>query len=184
MRRWIAGWILCVLVPWAALAQTQLDTLPGYFPTEHLDLVDPGEASVEINLQGAMLRMISAFTGEDDPEFARLVAALDGIRVRSGAVAPADLPELRRRIRAGQTWLEKHGWLAMVRVQDGDEEVHVYTREDGGALVGMTILALEEGEVTAVNLVGRVDPALLAHLAQGLDLDALEDVHRKLEERR
>lgn len=179
---------LYLATPFLAAAQTTLESLPGFFPAEHLDLVDPGEATVEINLQGAMLRMISAFTGDDDPEFARLVGALDGIRVRSGVVSAADLPVLRQRIRAGQTWLERHGWLAMVRVQEGAEEVHVYTREDAGALVGMTILAVEEGEVTTVNLIGRVDPALLAHLANGLDLGALENVHDRLaaplEERR
>jgi hypothetical protein len=171
---------LCLAPAGPAGAQTPLESLPGFFPAEYLDLVDPETATIEINLQGAMLRMISAFTGEEDPEFARLVEALDGIRVRSGSVSAQDLPRLRRRIEAGRSWLEDHGWLTLVRVQDAEEEVFVYTREAEGMLVGLTVLAIEGGEVTAVNLVGRVDPALLVHLAEGLDLDSLDAVHGRL----
>lgn len=180
MSRVARALVLCLLAALPAAGQAELESLPGFFPAQYLDLVEPGQATVEINLQGAMLRMISAFTGDDDPEFAELVAALDGIRVRSGEVTDAELPALRQRLHAGQAWLVSHGWLAMVRVREDDEEVYVYTREADGALVGMTVLALEDGEATAVNLIGRVDPALLAHLAQGLDIHALEGVRQQL----
>ena len=76
--------------------QQPLDTQPGYFPDEYLDLLAPDDVAIEINLQGAMLRMIAAFAGAEDPEFAALVGALHSIRVRSGEIAPGDLEAVRK----------------------------------------------------------------------------------------
>ena len=167
---------LALLVPAEASAQTDLTQLPGYFPTELLDLVPAEAVSVEVNLQGAMLKMIGALAGKDDPEFASLVAALDAIRVRSGEFSPGEAGAISARLAAGRAWLDDHGWLAMVRVRDDGEEMYVYSREDAGNLVGFTILVLEEGEATAVNLIGRIDPAQLERLISGFDLGILDDV--------
>lgn len=173
---WVLALLPVLALPGPSSAQTDLSELPGYFPTELLELVPADAVSVEVNLQGAMLKMIGAFAGDAEPEFASLVAALDAIRVRSGEFDPADAAEISRRLAAGQSWLSDNGWLAMVRVRDGDEEVYVYSREEQGDLVGFTILALEGGEATAVNLIGRIDPQQLQRLISGLDLGVLEDV--------
>jgi hypothetical protein len=160
----------------AASAQQPLAELPGFFPGEHLDLVSPDDASVEINLQGSMLRLISALAGDEDPQFAQLVSALDAIRVRSGQFAEADSAAVRERLSAGLAWLDDRGWLAMVRVREPDEEIYIYSREHDGDLVGFIVLALESGEATAVNLVGRIDPTQLVRLVEGLDIDVLDGV--------
>lgn len=167
---------LALVAPMAATAQTDLTELPGYFPAEFLDLVPSHAVSVEINLQGAMLKMIGAFAGKDEPDFASVVAALDAIRVRSGEFAPDDAGAIADRLQAGQAWLADNGWLPMVRVRDDGEEVYIYSREQQGDLVGFTILALEEGEATAVNLIGRINPAQLERLISGLDLGILDDI--------
>lgn len=162
--------------PATASAQTELVELPGFFPAEFLDLVPSDAVSVEVNLQGAMLKMIGAFAGDDEPEFASLVGALDAIRVRSGEFDSDQAGAVAERLKAGQAWLEANGWLPMVRVREDGEEIYVYSREQGGDLVGFTILAVEAGEATAVNLVGRIDPAQLERLISGLDLGILDDV--------
>lgn len=178
MKR-IAALLTLALMSWlpaTASAQTDLTELPGYFPAEFLDLVPTGSMSVEINLQGAMLRMIGAFAGDEEPEFASLVAALDGIRVRSGEFEPGQADAIAAQVRAGQGWLDANGWLPMVRVRDEGEEIYVYSREQGGNLVGFTIMAIEEGEATAVNLIGNVNPDKLERLISGLDLGILDDI--------
>ncbi len=177
--------VLLILAPSLVRAQPQgtqrLDTQPGYFPDEHLELLAPDDVAIEINLQGAMLRMIAAFAGAEDPEFAALVGALHGIRVRSGEIAPGDLEAVRKRLTSAQKWLRDHGWLAMVRVREDGEEIYVYSREQEGDLVGLTVLVLEESEVTVVNLIGRIDPNQLARLVEGLDLGVLDDIDLRLE---
>ena len=168
--------VASIVLPAAVAAQPQLEKLPGFFPAEYLDLVSPEDASVEINLHGAMLNLISAFAGDDDPEFAQLVGALDAIRVRSGEFAPADSAAVRGRLGAALDWLDGNGWLAMVRVREPGEEIHIYSREQDGDLVGFTILAIEEEEATAINLIGRIDPSQLVRLVEGLDIDVLGDI--------
>jgi len=178
VKNWVSilTLVLAGLTPAPAAAQAALTELPGYLPTEHLDLVPAGEAAVEINLQGAMLRMIAAVAGKEDPEFAALVGALEAIRVRSGEFDPAAAAAVGARIAAAQSWLDGHGWLPMVRVREDGEQLFVYSLEQGGDLVGFTLLAVEEGEATAVNLIGRIDPAQLVRLIEGLDLDVLDDI--------
>jgi Domain of unknown function (DUF4252) len=175
-RTWILTLLLVGLAPMAVVAQAPLAELPGYFPTELLDLMPAEEAAVEINLQGAMLRMIAAVAGKDDPEFATLVGALEAIRVRSGDFGPAAAAAVSEKVAEGQKWLDAHGWLPMVRVREDGEQILVYSLEHEGDLVGFTILALEEDEATAVNLIGRIDPAQLTRLIAGLDLGVLEDI--------
>ena len=180
--------VVLTLAPSLVRAQQQgahqpLDTQPGYFPDEYLDLLDPDDVAIEVNIQGAMLRMIAAFAGAEDPEFAALVTSLHGIRVRSGEIAPEDYEAVRQRVASGRKWLEDHGWLAMVRVKEEDEEVYVYSREQEGELLGLTVLALEDSEVTAVNLIGRIDPMQLARLVEGLDLGVLDDIDLGLDQK-
>lgn len=177
MRRmtWIVA-LAVALTPAGLVAQPAMTELPGYLPAEYLDLVPVEKASVEINLQGAMLRMIAAVAGKDDPEFAALVGALDAIRVRSGEFEAADAAAIASRLAAGQKWLGANGWLPMVRVREEGEEIYVYSREFEGNLVGFTILVVDDSEATAVNLIGRIDPAQLVRLMEGLDLGVLDSV--------
>ena len=158
-----------------------LEDQPGYFPLEHLDLLSEQEVSLEINLRGAMLKMISALTGAEDPGFARLVAGLEAVHVRSGEVDPAHADAVRNRVAAGQQWLADNGWLALLRVQEEGEEVYVYTREQGGDIVGMAILALDAGEATAINLVGRISPDQIGRLAAGFSISGLEHVQERID---
>ena len=70
--------------------------------------------------------------------------------------------------------LAEHGWTSMVRIRDDDEEIHIYFKDQGGEMVGLTVLSLEEDEAMLINLVGRIDPTGLGSLANSLDLPQLE----------
>jgi len=168
--------VVLSLTAGAATAQQMLEDLPGYFPDEYLDLLQPEDTSVEINLQGAMLKMIGAFAGTEDPGFAELVSSLDGIRVRSGEPSSATVAEIRERVHSAERWLTQAGWMAMIRVREEGDEVYVYSKELDGLFVGFTILAVEDSEVTTVNLIGRLDPTQLIRIAEGLDLGVFDDL--------
>lgn len=155
----------------AAAQWEELEKLPGYFPLEELAIVDPEEVTVEINLTAPMLRLVAAFAGEGDPELAALVEGLEAVRVRSAELAEGDREAVRSRIRAAGRWLDEQGWAPMVKMREGGDEVLIYSRlAADGAVEGMTVVAIEDGEVTVVNLVGRVDPAQLGRILNGLDL--------------
>jgi len=171
--------VIVSLAASAAPAQQLLEDFPGYFPEEHLSLLSADDVSIEINLQGALLQMVAAFAGKEDPEFAQLVGALEAIRVRSGEPSGSSA-EVRERLDSAQRWLVENGWLALVRVREEGEEVYVYSREQDGVFVGFTVLAVEDTEVTTVNLIGHLDPNQLAAVAEGFDLGVLDDIDMNL----
>lgn len=147
-----------------------LEEHPGYFPLDELQFLSPEDLSVEINLRGAMLRLIGKVALDEDPEFAQIMNDLEAIRVQ---IAPADRlqsDDIRKGLDSGVSMLENLGWYRMVLTRDEGEEVHIYGRESDGGLQGLTVLAVEDEEVIVLNLVGRIDPDQLGSLMTGLDL--------------
>lgn len=176
-RRIVAGALALAL--WmgglAAVAEEPVESHPGYFSLDDLGLVDPALSSVDINLRGAMLRLVGASVLQEEPSLAALVSDLVAIRV---LVTPAN--ELRPQqvdtvLGRGAAALEKAGWQRVVKVRDADEQVHVYLREVDGQIQGMTLFVFEPNdELTLINLVGRVDVEQLAAIGQAFDIPTLE----------
>jgi hypothetical protein len=160
----------------------QIEQHPGYFPVEDFGILAPESLTLEVNLGGSMLGLIAAALDDEEPEFSELVRGLAGIRVRIAEAADLDLEALRSGFHAASAWLEEQGWEPFVRLREDDEELYVFMRVIDDEMVGATLLALEpEAEVVMVNVVGRLDPALLASLADSLDIPQLD--LRDLEQR-
>ena len=149
---------------------TPLSEHPGYFPIEELGVISDEEASVEINLTGAMLKMIGKATFAEDPEFAKIVSDLEAIRVRIAPMEKLDPGKTRDAMARGAALLEERGWQAMVRIRDDGENVYIYNRESDDSMVGMTVLVVDSDEAVVVNLVGTIDFENLGSLVMGLDL--------------
>jgi hypothetical protein len=161
--------LLIALVATTLHAQT-LEEHPGYFPLDELQFLSPEDLSVEVNLRGAMLRLIAKVAWDEDPEFARIMNDLEAIRVQIAPVDRLQAEDIRKGLDTGVAMLENLGWYRMVLTRDEDEEVHIYGRELDGSLQGLTVLAMEDEEVIVLNLVGRIDPDQLGRLMTGLDL--------------
>ena len=143
---------------------------PGYFPLDELQFLSPDDLSVEINLRGAMLRLIGKVAADDDPEFAQVMNNLEAIRVQIAPLDRLQADDVRKGLDTGVAMLENKGWYRMVMTREEGEEVHIYGRERDGDLQGLTVLAMEDDEVIILNLVGRIDPDQLGSLMTGLDL--------------
>ena len=177
---------ICVgalLVTGVASAQ-RLDERPGYVPLDALGIADRDALSVEINLQGPLLRLVAAAAGADDPEFARLVSGLEAIRVQVAPRAALGDRDVKARIDRTIRWLEDRGWSPTVRVRESGEESYIYVKEDRGEIVGLTVVALgsersSDGELAIINIVGRLDPAQLGRLGRGFGLSQLERAPRR-----
>jgi hypothetical protein len=161
--------LVVLLLPTALRAQT-VEEHPGYFPLEELQFLSPEDLSVEINLRGAMLRLIGKVVGDEDPEFAQIMNDLEAIRVQIAPVDRLAANDVRKGLDTGVSMLENLGWYRMVLTRDEGEEVHIYGRELDGNLQGLTVLAVEDEEVIILNLVGQIDPDQLGSLMTGLDL--------------
>jgi len=151
---------------------------PGAVPLDEFDLFPRDKLSVEINLEGPILRMIATATSKEDPGFAKLMAGLKAIRVQvfpikeEGGAAPLG-PKIEHVLR----WLEGHGWHSIVRVREKGDQSYIYLKEEDGQIVGLTILAIDaEDEAALINIVGRIDPAEIGRLGRDLHIPQLQKV--------
>ena len=78
------------------------------------------------------------------------------------------------RIAGAVIQLESQGWTRVVRVENGFEQVYVYSMDGGnGTIAGLTALVNDGGdEAVVANIAGAIDPVLLGSMMTRLgDID-------------
>ncbi len=181
-----------LLLALAAFYVPALSAQPVPFDVARLADYFDEEPTVEVNLQGSLLRLAAAATREDEPETAALIEGLNAVTVRvyplSSAVASLgdDLSGIGRQ-------LEAEGWYTFVRVrnggrseghladaedgeEDGHEDVWIYVRDEGDAFNGLVVMALdpEEDQAAFVLIDGLISPDQVGSLStrfRSLDFD-------------
>ena len=128
------------------------------------------ENTVEVTLDGSMLRLASRFLSDQDHDQAKakkLMAGLEAIYVRTfefagkGSYDMADVDALRVQFRAP-------GWsrIVGVRSKHGGNDADVYLKTtDGGQIAGIVVIAAEPRQLTVVNITGTLDPAKIVDLS-------------------
>lgn len=155
-------------------APQKLADQPGYLPLAELGLFSPNDATVEINLEGPLLRMVAGATRGEDPDFASVIANLRSIQVRVFPVTAAAQESFKGKVDRAAKWLEGRGWMPTLRVKDNGDEAYIYLKEANGKIEGLALLALDSTEATVINIVGRIDPAQIGRLGQTLNMRQLE----------
>jgi len=172
---WIFGVALLIVVGTVA-AQSTTDH-PGYFPVEEMGILDGGNLKVDVDLQGAMLQLVSAaMEEEDDAGLADMVSNLERIRVQVGSIDSADVATVASRIDDAVSRLTASGWDRILKVVEEGEQVYLFAREDAGSIVGLTVLVNDGGEeAVVVNIVGTIDPSTLGRMLSDIgDISYLE----------
>jgi len=154
-----------------ALAATLAITLPAQeiqLPVNLNRLASKAVESVDVTLDGAMLRLAGRFLSgkdQDQSHVKSLLAGLQSISVRSftfaaeGQYAPSDLDAVRKQVESAP-W----GRILGVKNKEG-ENVDVYFKDGGeGRLAGIVLIAAEPKELTVVSIAGAIDPSQLGEL--------------------
>ncbi len=137
-------------------------------PPEVEKLSVKAKETVEVNMDGPMLKWASKFLSAEDPEekkAAKLVANLKGVYVRSfefseeGAYSAADVEALRAQFRP-PVWSRVIG----VRSEREGDNVDVFFRLEDEKMAGIVIISAETKELTFVNIVGPLEVDQLADL--------------------
>ncbi|MDX1440621.1 MAG: DUF4252 domain-containing protein, partial [Rubricoccaceae bacterium] len=138
---------------------------PSSIDLRALDNLFTEQATVEVNLRGALLNLVAEASRNDEPEFASIVDDLRGIFVRQYALSSAQ-SGMRNRVDSMARTLETNGWETLVRVREDDEQTFVYLLSEGNVINGMVVMSLDEGddEATFVSIDGRIDPAHIGRL--------------------
>ncbi len=137
-------------------------------PADVEKLSAKAKETVEVTMDGPMLRWASKFLSAEDPEeakCAKLVANLKGIYVRSfefdkeGAYSPADVDALRSQLHP-PVWSRVVG----VRSEHDGDNVDIFFKMEDEKMAGIVIIAAEARELTFVNIVGPLEIDQLADL--------------------
>lgn len=145
--------------------------LPSF---EHLQRI--AVETVNVSLGGWPLSMAASVLGDsDDPqarEFQAMLKGLKSVQIHTFKFA-ADGQYNAAEVEAIRNQLSAPGWSALAKVrQQGQqaENVDVYVSTDHDAVNGLAIISAGPRELTIVNIVGSVDPAVLAKFGTRLGL--------------
>jgi hypothetical protein len=162
MQKPLLSLILLLALPAFARAQDVK------IPLDVEKLSAKAKETVEVNMDGPMLRWASKFLSADDPEeaeCAKLVANLKGIYVRSfefdheDAYTMAEVDALRAQVHS-PTWTRVVG----VRSVAHGDNVDVFFKLENDKMAGIVIIDAEPKELTFVNIVGPIEVDQLAAL--------------------
>ena len=176
----IAGMALVAAL--AASLATPLAAQEIKLPVNLDKLAAKAVESVDITLDGAMLRLAGRFLSgknEDQSRARNLISGLESISVRSftfagaGEYSAADVDAVRAQVQSAP-W----GRVVGVKNKEGDN-VDVYFKDGGeGKLAGIVLIAAEPKELTVVSIVGAIDPSRLGELGGEFGIPKLDvDVH-------
>ena len=177
----IVGMALVALLA-ASLLATPLAAQEIKLPVNLDKLAAKAVESVDITLDGAMLRLAGRFLSgknEDQSRARNLISGLESISVRSftfagaGEYSAADVDAVRAQVQSAP-W----GRVVGVKNKEGDN-VDVYFKDGGeGKLAGIVLIAAEPKELTVVSIVGNIDPSQLGELGGEFGIPKLDvDVH-------
>jgi hypothetical protein len=132
-------------------------------------LSEKAEESVDVTLDGSMLKMAARFLSDKDEDSAkvkRLIARLEGVYVRcyefaeAGAYDRSDVDSVRLQLQP-PVW----GRVVGVKSRRDHENVDVYLKTpNSGELGGLVIIVTGPRELTFVNVVGTIKPEEVAEL--------------------
>ena len=174
-----AGLFVAAAAPAAA---QDLRNDPGYLDLASIEGWFDEEPWLEVNIKGALLRLITEASKNEDPELTSLLGKLKAIEVRGYPLSPSQFKDISKRTSTLSRQLESKGWETVVRVRErtGDEEqVNIYLKTNRDIIAGLVVMVLqpddEEGAVF-VNIVGDIDPAEIGRLGRKFNIDPLEDL--------
>jgi hypothetical protein len=172
--------LLCLTALLAVPAWAQEDAmkdLPGYVDFGQLEELF-GEPSVRIAVGPSLLNMVSALSANDDPESAALFKRLKGVRIQvfenpglagNAAAGNAAAENATNYIKTISSRLSAAGWESVAMVNSAEEQLRVFMKINAAVVEGMTVMTVEEGEATFINVIGNLNPEELDKVMDTFD---------------
>ena len=158
-----------------------MSAVPLLAQTPRLDLrldhlVDKAEETVEVNLDGAMLRLATQFLSgrdEDQRKLKQAIAGVTGIYVRSFKFNE-DEAYTRNEAAKIRAQLDR-SWQPIVTVRSKrSDNVDIFVRPGDHGTRGIVIIAAEPREFTVVQVVGEIDLSALHDLEGNFGIPEIE----------
>jgi len=155
-----------------------------------LDKLDAiAEQTVDVTVDQKVLQLAKIFLSKskkpDEQKVRELIGEIEGIYVRhftfekAGQYSVADVEAIRSQ-------LNNPAWAKMINVRSkrNGQNIDVYTQINGNKIGGLAVLAVEDKQLTVVNIVGPIDLEKLSELEgsfgiPGLDIERTENKSQK-----
>ena len=147
-------------------------------PREIERLADKAVNTVNVTIEGALLRLAGTVLSSADPEqrvAKNLISGLKGIYVRSfefagpGQYSVSDVESLRSQMKV-PAWSR----VAGVRNTRDGEDVDVFLKMEKDRITGVVVIAAQARQLTVVNIVGPIDLEQLASLGGQFGIPKIE----------
>ena len=179
-------WTLCVLIMLVSTATLQnahgqTARSEGYVNLRSLGDLDDffaSRATVEVNVEGALMRMVEAASRLEDPELADLLARLDGVFVLGYELKETTMDQFDQLATDMGDDLADNGWTVVMRTRGTVENTHFYVRLIGDGVAGMVVISVEAGSDQAVfvNIVGDIDPEQIGRIGQKFQIQGMQEL--------
>lgn len=177
--KWVHYFLLFLLVSGlsgVARAQNQLRNDPGFVDFAEIDRWFDSEARIEVNIHGALLRLVAEASRNEDPDFANVLNRLKGIYVRGYTLPPSQYGKIERNASELGKRLEARGWETVARVREEGDRVDMYINVQDDAIAGLVVMAIASGEddTIFINIVGDIDPEEIGRIGSRFNIDDLD----------
>jgi hypothetical protein len=139
-----------------------------------------GQQFVEVEVDGALLKLASMFADKKDPEIGKIVANLERIRVNVVGLSDDTRESTTERVRSIRESLGAQGWKRVVTVQEKQgDDVGVYLKQDASDVIQGIVVTVISGskEAVFVNIVGQVRLEQIAALGERLNIAPLQQLN-------
>jgi hypothetical protein len=153
---------------------------PGYVDFNMLDIFGDKEAKVEVSLKQPMLKLVSEYTKNDDPELFDMLNKLAVVRVYVFDADENVTSKFDTESSKMVKMLTQKGWERVVRVRDNDDHVYVYLKPSSNYdyIEGIVVLAVDKGdEAVFVNIAGEIRPEDVSSLGHHFGINDLEGIN-------
>jgi hypothetical protein len=141
-------------------------------PIDVEKLSSRAKETVEVTMDGSMLRFAERFLSDKDPDQSkakRILRGLNSVHVRvfefdrDGEYDPKDLEAIRQQFRGPE-------WSRMVQVKGLREHTEVFARMQGSEMNGLVVVAAEGRELAIVHIDGPIRPEEIASISGHIGL--------------
>lgn len=170
---------LLLLVLLLAALPAAAQRTSGYVDLKALGQLDrffERDATMEVNVEGALMRMVVAASRQEDPELADLLSRLDGVYVVGYRLPPHTMDDFDGLTKRMGDSLRRTGWTVIVRYRDDAESTQLFARMKDGQVEGMVVMSVEAGSDQAVfvNIVGDIDPEQIGRIGQKFQIGGMD----------
>jgi hypothetical protein len=157
-------------------ALSQAATSPGKVDFGEFDPPASGGEYVEINIGPTLINLASQLVAKHEPEAAKMLNELRGIKVNVVAIDDDNREALHERARKVRESLDSKGWEKVVTVKKQEQDVGIYMKSQDKQVVQGLALVVFEGNKQAVfiNVDGNIRPEQLSMLGERLHMEELK----------